>query len=98
MRRLVSRSIRYNFATAMPRPDPTPRPTRTPPENEPQPGIDELDAAAIEADENLQLDAQPSEKNGVRYGMATIAIGGGMSGAIDQARIATAATSSLRSC
>ena len=79
----------------MPRPDPTNRPTKTPPETEPEPGVDELDAAAIEADENLQLDAQPSEKNGVRYGMATIAIGGGMSGAIDQARPASPARTGL---
>src|SRR6202047_3778278 len=95
MRRLVSRSIRYNFATAMPRPDPTNRPTKTPPEAEAEPGVGDLDAAAIEADENLQLDAQPSEKNGVRYGMATIAIGGGMSGAIDQARTASPARTGL---
>lgn len=73
----------------MPSPDPTLQPKIQHPDSEkdpPEPDPDDLDAASREAEENLLTDAQPSEPDGVRLGMATVAISGGMGGALNSVR------------
>ncbi len=73
---------------SMPASDSSSRPPKSPAHTPPEPEVDELDDAGVKPDENLAVDAQPSEVNGVRYGMATVALG---SGIFDQTKTASPA-------